>query len=165
MGADAYLQKPFLKLELLVRIRKLLELRAKLQSYYLSLTEFPPLKPAEIIASEMSAIEKIEHAFVQNVRDKIYDNLSDPSYDIDSLCKDIGYSRTQLHRKLKALTGYSTGKLMQFIRLNEAKQFLMEHPEFTIAAIAYDVGFSDPDYFTRSFKKEFGITPSEFRNS
>ena len=73
-------------------------------------------------------------------------------------------SHSQLHRKISALTGYSTIKFIRFVRLTKAKKMLINTHE-QISSIAYDTGFSDPDYFSRVFRKEFGLSPSEFRKS
>jgi len=72
-------------------------------------------------------------------------------------------SRAQLHNKIKALTGRSTGLYIRYIRILEARK-LLNDPELNISEIAYDVGFGDPAYFTRCFKDEFGKAPSEFRS-
>ena len=158
-GADAYLPKPFNQEELLIRIQKLLELRRQLQQYYLSLTASS--QPAGPI--KMEEEEEQEHQFVTKVRKVIEAHLTDPTFAVPDLCREVGMSHSQMHRKLSALTGLSTNKLIRSMRLNKAKELLQE-PELTIAAVAYDSGFSDPDYFHRVFKQTFGITPGEFRN-
>ena len=79
------------------------------------------------------------------------------------LYRAVFLSRTQLHKKLKALTGMSATHFIRHIRLSEAKE-LLKNPDLNINEIAYRVGFSDPNYFTRCFGEEFGESPSETRN-
>lgn len=156
-GADAYLPKPFDKTELLVRLAKLLELRKKLQQYYLQNST-----SAEANLPEATQMDNLEHEFVKKVRMVIEDHLDDYKFNVEGLCREIGMSQAQLYRKLSALTGYSTNKFIRFIRLSHAQSMLME-TDLPISTIAYDTGFNDPDYFSRIFKKEFGMTPSEFK--
>jgi signal transduction histidine kinase/ligand-binding sensor domain-containing protein/DNA-binding response OmpR family regulator len=158
-GADAYLAKPFHREELLVRLKKLLELRRKLQGYYLRLagqstdnTEAPAMAPEQ----------KTEDTFVQRVREVVNQHLLDTDFSVEQLCREMAMSNSQLHRKLTALTGYSASRFIRYIRLTQAKTLLRDTDD-PVVNIAYDSGFSDPNYFSRSFKKEFGITPSDFR--
>ena len=75
----------------------------------------------------------------------------------------MGMSHSQLHRKLSALTGLSATKFIRSIRLQKAKELLHQQPALSITAIAMDCGFTDPGYFGRVFKKEFGVTPGEWQ--
>ena len=158
-GADAYLTKPFHKAELLVRIRKLLELRKNLQAYYLSFATDKGIKEKSI---DTFAEITTEHLFVKKVRAAIEENLGDYKLNVDKLCKMMAMSQSQLNRKLNALTGYSANKFIRIIRLQKASKLLRE-TEDTISSIAYDTGFNDPDYFSRLFRREFKQTPSTFR--
>lgn len=170
-GADVYLEKPFHKEELLLRIRKLLELRKNLQQYYskqigiLSAEEFSTNKEAEIIPENLPAGQagKTEHAFVKKVREIVEANFNNYEFSVEQLCKLIFMSHSQLHRKLDALTGCSPNKFIRIVRLNKAKELLSNTSE-SIASISLDCGYNDPGYFTRVFKQEFGITPQEWRN-
>lgn len=159
-GADAYLPKPFNREELLIRMQKLLELRRQLQQYYLSLTADDQATMKE----ERPPEEEQEHQFVKQVRGVIEAHMADPKFVVPDLCREIGMSHSQLHRKLSALTGLSTKKLIRSIRMNYAKK-LLKDPQLTITAVAYDAGFSDPDYFHRVFKQAFGMTPGAYRNT
>ena len=159
-GADAYLPKPFNRDELLIRMQKLLELRRQLQQYYLSLTADDQVSLNE----KDSAEAEQEHQFVKQVRAVIEAHLADPKFVVPDLCREIGMSHSQLHRKLSALTGLSTKKLIRSIRMNYAKK-LLKDPQLTITAVAYDAGFNDPDYFHRVFKQVFGMTPGAFRDT
>lgn len=152
-GADAYLSKPFEKKELEVRLRKLIEVRQKLTARYGTLDpEGTPETPAEIQ----------EDVFLRKLRSVMEDNLESEEFGIGELCKELAVSRTQLHRKLKALTNKSTSQVIRTIRMQEAKKLLL-NPALNISEIGYAVGYGNPSYFTQEFTKEFGEAPSFFR--
>jgi AraC-like DNA-binding protein len=163
-GADVYLQKPFNREELLIRIKKLLELRQNLQQYYLKKAGLNNALPAEesVAIEEPAADNKIEDAFVKKVREAVEAHLSDAEFTIEQLCRLVFMSHSQLHRKLDALTGCSPNKFIRMIRLAKAKEML-KNPANSIAAIAYECGYNDPGYFARVFKQEYGETPQEWR--
>jgi YesN/AraC family two-component response regulator len=162
-GADVYLQKPFHEEELLVQIKKLLELRKNLQQYYLKKLGLNGHTPPVAIIPETNAIEnKVEDAFVKKVREAIETNLSEANFTVEQLCKLVFVSHSQLHRKLEAVTGFSPNKFIRMIRLNKAKELLI-NPSNSIASIAMDCGYNDPGYFSRVFKNDLGITPQEWR--
>lgn len=154
LGADAYLTKPFNRQELLVRVANMLELRKKLQERYQS-------EGWRDHASDLQTQKEDE--FIQEVQQIIQKNLSDPDFNVIALCKEIGMSRTQLHNKLKAITNRSASIYIRFVRLKEARHLLGETDQ-TISEIAFQVGFKDPNYFSRTFHQEFGASPSQFRS-
>jgi signal transduction histidine kinase/DNA-binding response OmpR family regulator/ligand-binding sensor domain-containing protein len=160
-GADAYLEKPFNREELLTRIKKLLELRQNLQQYYLKnagLNNYAtPAVPAEVITEH-----KIEDAFVKRIREAVEQHLAETNFTVEQLCKLVFMSHSQLHRKLDALTGCSPNKFIRIIRLNKAKA-LLQDPATPIASIALECGYNDAGYFARVFKQEYGVTPQEWR--
>ncbi|MFQ5446306.1 MAG: ATP-binding protein, partial [Saprospiraceae bacterium] len=158
-GADAYLAKPFNPEELLLRIKKLLELRRKLQAYYLSLSGIA--SPDRVPAATGRA-EPAESSFVKKARGVVEDNIDDPLFGVPVLCKTLGMSRTQLHRKLTSLTGYSANQFIRLIRVGRAKE-LLATDELTITEIAYQTGFSTPGYFSKVFKTETGLSPKDYR--
>jgi signal transduction histidine kinase/DNA-binding response OmpR family regulator/ligand-binding sensor domain-containing protein len=148
-GADAYLAKPFEQRELLIRLEKLLELRKKLQEKY-----------------ARSAVENggktIEDPFLQKVYACVEKELSNPDLDMNDLCRALAMSRSQIFRKMKALTGQATSLYIRRIRLNKAKE-LLETTDLNISQIAYEVGFNYPNYFSKAFFEEFGVHPNETR--
>lgn len=157
-GADAYLAKPFNKAELLVRIRKLLESREKLKQYYLNLAS----EGKSDLRNSPQQKAPVENTFVLKARQIVESNLANTAFNVDDFCQKIGMSHSQLHRKLVALTGYSTNKFIRFIRLSHAKK-LLKQEDIIIADVAFATGFADPAYFARVFRKEFGVTPRVYR--
>ncbi len=158
-GADAYLAKPFHKEELLTRIRKLLELRRQLQQYYLLLAGGGA---GRVENHRIPQIGRAENGFVEKAKKIVDEHLDDFEFTVEQFCREIGMSNSQLHRKLTAVTGLSATKFIRYVRLNEAKA-LLQHPNMSITAVAFDTGFHDPSYFGRVFKQEFGVTPSEWQ--
>jgi signal transduction histidine kinase/DNA-binding response OmpR family regulator len=164
-GADAYLEKPFNREELLVRIKKLLEMRQSLQLYYLKKAGLETkVLPVELMLDGVIKDTEIEDEFVKKIRKVIEDNITVTSFSVEQLCKFVGMSHSQLHRKLEALTGCPPNKFIRIIRLNKAKA-LLETTSDSIAAIALECGFSDPAYFARVFKHEHQVTPHEWRSN
>ena len=164
-GADAYLEKPFHKEELLLRIRKLLELRKNLQQLYIkraglvsnATEEISPVKNEPAIS-----FKKEEDVFVKKLTLIIEDHFTDENFTVEQLCKKVFMSHSQLHRKLDALIGCSPNKFIRMIRLNKATT-LLKNPLLSIASIALECGYNDPGYFARVFKQEYNLTPQEWR--
>jgi len=151
-GADAYLTKPFNKKELFVRLEQLIKVRKRLQKKYNNI--------------EINLIDKTklsgEEYFLKKAVEIIKQNLDNPNLDAAMLASALNLSKTQLYRKLKALSGKSIAVFIRGIRLSAAKQLLIAN-ELNISEIAYQCGFNDPAWFSRSFKEEFGVAPSVFR--
>jgi DNA-binding response OmpR family regulator/nitrogen-specific signal transduction histidine kinase len=152
-GADAYITKPFKKEELFLQIENLINLRSNLQKKY---SQFALLDSPNVLKEENSFIHKINSA--------IEKNLLNEQFNVEDLAKEVYMSRMQLHRKLKAISDRSASNYIRNYRLYKAKPFLTDHSK-TISEIAWDVGFQDPNYFGKAFQKEFGMSPSEFRNT
>ena len=160
-GADAYLTKPFEKKELLVRLEKLMELRQKLQAYYATvLTTTAPLilQPNPVLEKD----SQIENAFLKKVNKILEKKYADAGFEIPMLSQALHMSQSQAYRKIKALTGKSIVAYLKDYRLQKAK-VLLQNSEKTVSTIAYEVGFTDPAYFSRLFSEAFGQTPSEIR--
>lgn len=154
-GADAYLSKPFVKKELLVRVEKLLELRQQLRFFYQSL-----LKPSPI--ESIPSPEPQEAEFVHKARQIVFEHLDNHQFSVKKLAEGLFLSRSQLNRKMQSLLGIAAVGFIRDIRLTRAQELLLQS-ERPISDIAYQCGFSDPRYFSRAFKKAFGMTPSNFR--
>ncbi|MES2774430.1 MAG: ATP-binding protein [Bacteroidota bacterium] len=164
-GADAYLEKPFHKEELLMRIKKLLELRMLLQQFYLKKAGLAETVPTDIPALAESVVPvpvKTEDSFVQKVREAITAHLSNEHFTVEQLCKLVFLSHSQLHRKLEAVMGCSPNRFIRMMRLAKAKEMLLQ-PHMSISVIAMECGYNDAGYFSRVFKQEMGVTPNEWR--
>ncbi|MBN2012712.1 response regulator [candidate division KSB1 bacterium] len=151
-GADDYVVKPFEIKELKARIRNLIDQRRQLR---LRFNRKEGLKPEEIATT--SADEKFLHKALTIIEQK----MSDPDFSVEEFAKDIALSRVQLHRKLRSLTGQSTSEFIRVVRLNRAAQLLKQNHE-SITQIAFLVGFNSSSYFSRSFIKHFGVSPSDY---
>ncbi|MEZ4687318.1 MAG: helix-turn-helix domain-containing protein [Bacteroidia bacterium] len=153
-GADAYLAKPFELEELLIRLDQLLGMRQKLRARYQS---YEPQEPAsdETIHAEDAFIRKLQHI--------LDEHLLDTDFGITGFCNELGMSRSQLYQKVKALTGRSTSIYIRFLRLNKARK-LLQNSQLNVAEVAYQVGFSDPKYFSRTYQQEFGEPPSQTKS-
>ena len=112
------------------------------------------LKPKEI------AVNSVDELFLESVTQAIENNLDNESFSVEDLAKEVAFSRSQLHRKLKALIGKSPNALIRDFRLNRAKS-LLEQGAGNVSEVAIAVGYSSVSYFTQSFKQAFGVLPSE----
>lgn len=163
-GADAYLEKPFHKEELLLRIKKLLEQRKLLQEYYSRQIGIVPEGEEKIEPMpESGSIKNAENEFIKKIREVVEANFSNSDFSVEKLCKLVYMSHSQLHRKLEALTDYSPNHFIRMVRLNKAKELLAD-PSNSISSVALESGYNDPSYFARIFKQETGLTPQEWRN-
>ncbi|GAB4028468.1 hybrid sensor histidine kinase/response regulator transcription factor [Spirosoma gilvum] len=151
LGADDYIAKPFHVQEFRLRVRNLLEQRRQLKRWFLaSLTSPEPLSNAPAPTDPL--IERLCQIIEQH--------LDDTAFGAEELTVASNMSRMNLHRKLKALTDTSTGEFLRNYRLKRAAQFLRQG--YTVSETAYLVGFEDPSYFARSFRKVYNMTPSTF---
>jgi DNA-binding response OmpR family regulator len=155
IGADAYLTKPFNKEELLIRINQLIELRQTLQHKY--------KLDANFNIEPQKTTKNVNDAFINNVILAINKNIEDSNFNAFYLARAMYLSESQLYRKLKALTNTSTAVYIRKIRLLKAKQ-LLKNTELSVSQIAYATGFNDPSWFSKAFKEEFSVAPSDLRN-
>ena len=161
-GADAYITKPFSPELLLARIDNLLHSRHQLKDLW-------GMKPAtDSVATPATVVEpapaSIEDAFISQFKKIVEERLNDSNLSVEDLAADMGLSRVQLYRKVKALTGSSPVDLLRKARLVQAQKLLQEST-LSVSEIAYQVGFASPSYFTKCYKDEFGTAPGEARKS
>ena len=148
-GADAYLSKPFSLRLLLSRIDNLIESRKKLNQTWSKGVE----------DDEIGNISnEIDKSFLKQLRKIIQENLANSDLSVEQIGDEIGLSRVQLYRKVKALTGYSPVEIVRKARLTRARH-LLQTTERTVSEVAYAVGFSTPSYFSKCYKDEFGENP------
>jgi signal transduction histidine kinase/DNA-binding response OmpR family regulator len=152
LGADDYLIKPFDRTELLVRAKNLIEQRRKLRERF---SRDISLQPKEI------AVTSYDEKFLQRTMDIIEQHLADSEFTIDSLLKEVGMSRMQLHRKLRALINCSASEFIRVLRLKRAAQ-LLQQKSGNVTEVAFEVGFNNLSYFSRCFRQQFGKLPSEY---
>ena len=155
-GADSYITKPFHSKVLLARIENLLRQRQLLKNLYQGAQE------AEKEISE-SHLEDRDRQFLKQLQAIIQKNLSDSEFGVEDMGQQIGLSRVQLYRKVKAMTGSSVVDLLRKARLAKARR-LLETRSMSVSEVAYEVGFSAPSYFTKCFKEEYGMLPGDVGN-
>ncbi|WP_297220773.1 substrate-binding domain-containing protein [uncultured Prevotella sp.] len=152
-GADSYLTKPFSGSVLLSRIDNLLRNRTMLRSL------FSGDKKEEAAEEQLGSRDQ---TFINRLRDSIRQNMGDSDFTVERLGEEVGLSRVQLYRKVKALTGQTPVDLLKKARLERAR-LLVEKTDKSISEIAYEVGFTAPSYFNKCFKDEFGVNPGALR--
>ncbi|MDJ0835596.1 MAG: two-component regulator propeller domain-containing protein [Acidobacteriota bacterium] len=151
-GADDYLVKPFNARVLLMRIHNLIESRRRLRERF---SREMILKPTEI------AITSADQVFLQKAVATLERYMGDSRFGVYELAEELGFSRRQLQRKLKALTNKTPAVFIRQIRLERAAQLLKERAG-NVAEVAYAVGFNKPQYFSTLFRETFGKNPSEY---
>jgi signal transduction histidine kinase/AraC-like DNA-binding protein len=152
-GADEYITKPFVFEYLLERIKALIRSRELLKEHY-----------SQDLNIEATAVSprNLDKKFISEFTALIEGNISNPELHVNTICQELGMSRVQLYRKVKALLGYSVNDYIVSVRLKKAKYMLLNSDK-SISEIASDVGFSSPTYFSTAFKGKFKISPTEFK--
>lgn len=153
-GADSYLTKPFTGSLLLARIDNLIHSRTLLRSLFSGNSKEEEEEEERLGAQDQT--------FVTRLREVIRDNMGDSDFSVERIGEEIGLSRVQLYRKVKALTGQTPVELLRKARLERSRR-LIEKTEKSVSEIAYEVGFTSPSYFNKCFKDEFGISPGTMR--
>jgi len=150
-GADAYIAKPFSLRLLLSRIENLIESRKKLSQVLSKGVEDDQIG---------NLSNETDRSFLKQLRKIIQENLANSDLSVEQIGDEIGLSRVQLYRKVKALTGYSPVEIVRKARLTRARH-LLQTTERTVSEVAYAVGFSTPSYFSKCYKDEFGENPKK----
>jgi signal transduction histidine kinase/AraC-like DNA-binding protein/streptogramin lyase len=151
-GADDYITKPFDAKELLVRSRNLLEQRSRLKEHFQRQLSF---QPSEITVNSM------DEKFMKKAIELIEYYMDDNDFNVKKFSNEVGMSSRNLSRKLRAITNYSAQEFIRVMRLKRAAQLLLNKSD-QITQIAYQVGFNNPSYFAECFKKQYGVSPSEY---
>lgn len=151
-GADDYIIKPFNAQALIVKVERLIEIRKELQDRY----------QKELVINPVNLVfESEEEKFANCLQDVLENHLSNPEFTVDQFCEAALMSRTQLHRKLKALTGLSATAFIRSQRIKMASEILLQ-PNVNVSDVCYSTGFNDTSYFSKCFKEIQGCTPSEY---
>jgi CheY-like chemotaxis protein/nitrogen-specific signal transduction histidine kinase len=154
-GADDYLTKPFDAKELKVRIKNLIDQRKKLREHFLK---------EGIFNLDNKNILSVDKKFLEKAVKIINEHLSDSLFGVESFASELAIGRTSLHKKVVALVGEPPGELIKRIRLSKAG-ILLKNKAGNISEIALEVGFNNPAYFSECFKKQFGVTPSQYQRN
>jgi AraC-like DNA-binding protein len=154
-GADEYFSKPVSVPKLVARIENLLQSRQKLHKLF---ADQVVLEPREI------AVLPADQLFLRNAIDIAEENMQTEGFDVDAFAKQMAVSRATLNRKIKAITGTSPKAFIRSMRIKRAAQ-LLASSDLPINEIFFQVGFYDASNFSRVFKKETGMTPSQYRDS
>jgi DNA-binding response OmpR family regulator len=151
-GADDYIVKPFDSKELLVRVKNLIKIRRQLRERF---SREIMLKPQDI------AITPMDEVFLQKVQTVVNEHIDDENFTVEMLGHEVGMSRSQIHRKLRALVDQSASRFIRSMRLQRAVE-LMKKRAATISEIAYMTGFHSQAYFTTCFQDQFGCSPKAY---
>ena len=154
LGADAYLAKPFSLEELHLMIDNLIDNVRRLKGKFSgALKQDDKVEKIEVKGNDEELMERIMKV--------VNENMGDSDFNVEKMCDEVGVSRTQLHRKLKEMTGVPTSEFLRNIRLNEAARLIRER-KINITQVSYMVGFANNSHFSTAFKKYFGMSPTEY---
>lgn len=151
-GAEAYITKPFNNKILISKVAKLIESRNNLREHY---------SKEIILKPNNKVITNIDERFLQKVKKILDQKLTESSFTIEEFGNDLGMSRMQLHRKLKALTGLTASEFIRSQRLKLATE-LLKKSDTNVSQVGYAVGFNNHSYFTKCFRETYSNTPSEY---
>lgn len=151
-GVDAYVRKPFNMDILKTMIQNILAQRQELKDRF---------RKEIILEPEEITVTSADEMFLKKAMEIVEDHMGDPDFSVESMVKEIGMSRSKLYLKLKALTDQSTSEFIRTVRLKRAVQ-LLEKSDMTVKEIMYMTGFNTASYFSKCFKKQFGVAPSEY---
>jgi signal transduction histidine kinase/ligand-binding sensor domain-containing protein/DNA-binding response OmpR family regulator len=152
IGADDYVFKPFNATVLSARIKNLIETRKLLRKRFRQDINFSP---------KDITVTSPDEKFLTRALEIVEQHIADSEFDVDKLVDDAGMSRSAFYRKLKNLTGQSANEFIKTIRLKRAAQILRQN-KLNVSEVSYEVGFNDPQYFSKCFHKQFGKTPSQY---
>ena len=152
-GADDYITKPFSMIDLDIRVSNIIANRHRIRKKFAEQTDFKV---------EEQHYSNPDQAFVEKAVECVKKHISDGDYDRESFAFDLCISSSTLYNKLRAITGQNVTAFITSIRLKEACRILRENPSISVVELSAKVGFNTPKYFSKCFKKEFGMTVKDF---
>lgn len=155
LGADDYITKPFDIAVLLARCNNLIQGRKLLQEKFAKSMN---------VDSTAIATNEIDRSFLEKVNRLIEQNMENPDFGVNEFSQGMNLGRTSLFQKIKGITGQTPNEYILTVKMKQATCLLVNHPELNISDVAYRLGFNTQKYFSKCFKNQFGITPSDFKN-
>ncbi len=155
-GAEAYIDKPFNLEELEARVASLIGNRLRVKG------KFSGAQEQEDTVRQIE-LKGINEELMQRIMKVVNERIDDSDFNVEALSDAVGVSRSQLHRRVKDITGISVGEFIRNLRLQQAAR-LLEKGDTSIAQVTYATGFSNPTHFSTAFKKHFGVSPTEYMN-
>jgi signal transduction histidine kinase/DNA-binding response OmpR family regulator len=152
-GADDYIPKPFNLKVLQLKITNLIESRKKLRLLF---------GHSESISPEELTTNQLDQQFIERAYAIVEKNIQEPEVSVDQFAREMMVSKSLLFKKIKAITGYSIVDFVNLHKLRKAAKRLASDPQLNISDVAFEVGFNDPKYFSRVFRKVYGLSPSEY---
>lgn len=167
-GADDYITKPFSVKYLRARIDNIIRQRKHLYDIYTGMKPQEQSSPAFVDEAVHSSVVyqfmPKDEEFLRKIKEEVEKNIDDGDFLIDDLAAALAMSRTVFFKKLKSLTGLSPIEFVRDIKIKHAAA-LLKTQQYTVKEVSYMIGISDTKYFTQCFKKVYGMTPSEYKNS
>ncbi len=154
LGADDYVTKPFDLSILLARCNNLVNGRKILQEKFIKSTD---------LSSNAIAFNEMDRDFLEKAKKVIVENIENPDFGINEFSREMNLGRTSLFNKIKGVTGQTPNDFIITIKMKRASFLLVNHPELNISDVTYQLGFNSPKYFSKCFKNQFGLTPTEYR--
>lgn len=155
LGADDYITKPFDVSVLLARCNNLVNGRKLLQERFAKSTD---------VGTYSIASNDMDRNFLEKANKVIEDNIANPDFGINEFSKEMNLGRTSLFNKIKGITGQTPNEFILTIKMKRATFLLINNPELNISDITYRLGFNSPKYFSKCFKDQFGLTPSDYKS-
>ncbi len=152
-GADDYITKPFHLEYLKTRIVNIINQRKQLKEKF---SKEPGFKPEKLTTSDK------DQEFLSKVIETVEKNIKTPNFTIDDMINELNVTRSFFFKKMKSVSGYAPKEFIRIVKMKKAAELLM-NPDTTITQVSYETGFSDPDYFSKSFKNFFGETPTSYK--
>lgn len=151
-GVEDYIPKPFNPRELALKVKNIINRRKMLAEN---------LRQRLILEPSIPEIESSDERFTRQAMEIVENHISDSEFDVQEFVREMGMSRSVLYRKLRSVTNQSANEFINSIRLKRAAQLLASN-SFNVSEVSYMVGFNDPQYFSKCFRKQYNLTPSQY---